>query len=139
MDDRATVSLLNAILPRLSRSLAVYLADATPWIPPQRERLQVELAAMAADHREYGDRLAALILDLHGRIGLSGFPMEYSDLHDVSADFLLTRLICDTQANLAAVGRAVGRLDEGSPARQLLEEICGNLQGHLDILQGAAA
>lgn len=138
MDDRATVSLLNAILPRLSRSLAVYLADALPWIPPQRERLRAELAALAADHCQYGDRLATMIVELHGRIELSGFPMEYCDLHDVSADFLLTRLICDTRANLLAVRRAVDRVAERSPARELLEEISGNLQGHLEILEGAA-
>jgi hypothetical protein len=138
MDDRPPVPMLNAILPRLARSLAVYLADARPWISPRHERLRPALAALVADHRMYADRLAAMILDLGGQPDLGRFPTAYTDLHDVAAEFLLDRLVCELRADLSAADRAADQLPEGSPARQLADEIRGNLQGHLDIWEGLA-
>lgn len=135
MDDRPLVPTLNAILPQLARSLAVYLADARPWLPSGRERFRAELGALAADHRNYTNRLAAMILDLGGRPELGRFPTAYTDLHDVSAEFLLSRLVCSARADLSDARRAADQLPEGSAARNLVEEIRGNLQGHLDILQ----
>jgi hypothetical protein len=116
----------------------MYLADAPPWIPPRQDRFRPALAALMVDHRTYVDRLAAMILDLGGQPDLGGFPTTYTDLHDLAAEFLLDRLVCELRAELSAVGRAVGEFPEDTPARQLVDEIRGNLQGHLDIWDGLA-
>jgi bacterioferritin (cytochrome b1) len=137
-DDHALVPTLNAILPRLAHSLAAYLADARPWISPRQEGFRTALAALVADHRAYADRLAAMILGLGGQPNLGSFPTAYTDLNDMAADFILERLVADTRGDLSTVGRLAERLPVDSPARELVEEIRGNLQGHLDILESLA-
>lgn len=129
------VETLNQILPRVARSLAVYLADAPPWLSDRQHRLGTVLAAVAADQRHYADRLAGLILQHGGQPDLGRFPMAFSDLHDLAADHVLARLACQQQADLAAVTRLAQQLPEGSAARELADEIRGNLQAHLDILE----
>lgn len=138
MDQGSVVDALNRILPRVARSLALYAADARPWLSPGDDRLRAALIALASDQRSYTERLAAMILELGGRPELGRFPTEFTDLHDVSANYLAARLVSQQQADLAAIGRLAGRLPAGSPARQLAEEIRGNLQGHLDILEDLA-
>ena len=139
MDQGLVVETLNKILPRVARSLAVYAADARPWLSRGEDRLRAALSALASDQRFYADRLASTILELGGQPELGRFPTEFTDLHDVAAGYLAARLVCQQQADLAAIGRLAGRLPQGSPARQLAEEIRGNLQGHLDILENLAA
>ena len=139
MDQERVVEILNKILPRVARSLAVYLADARPWLSRHDDRLRAALIALASDQRTYTDRLAAMVIELGGRPELGRFPTEFTDLHDVAACYLVARLACQQQADLAAVTRLAGQLPPGSPARQLADEIRGNLQGHLDILDELAA
>jgi bacterioferritin (cytochrome b1) len=135
MDDHAVVSTLNAVLPRLLRSLAVYLSDARPWISPRQERFRAALAALGADHRAYADRLVSLIEELGGQPDFGAFPTAFTDLNDMAAEFVVERLVAESRADLSTVGRLAEQLPEGSPARELVDEIHGNLQGHLDILE----
>lgn len=75
------------------RSLPVYLTYAPPWVPPNHEDRRQVIDEIAADHHELVERIVR-ILEAEGRpFSLGDFPMAYTDLNDLSLDFILTELV----------------------------------------------
>ena len=64
--------------------------------------------------------------------------MEFTDIHDLSVDYLLGRLIESQHAAIAAVEACVAGLARQPAALALGQEILGNLRGHLENFQAAA-
>lgn len=129
---KQTTTLLNRLLQTLFRSLPLYLADARPWVGRDGEELQSVLTSVALDYRSYIERLADTILDLGGPLEVVGFPTEFTDLHDLSVDYLLTRCIELQRRDVGTIECCVEGLLSGSAPRLLAEEVLGNARGHLE-------
>jgi hypothetical protein len=126
---------LGQILRALCRSLPMYLEDARPWIAGNDEPLRTALGRLVADQRRLARRVADAILRRGGQPAPGPFPLEFSGLNDVSLSYLAGQVRDRLRSDIDLVGRAAAELASDPEARDLAEEVLGNLQGHLDVLR----
>ncbi len=134
-----SVEVLNRLLALQYRSLPMYLNEACPWTHPGDESASATLAQLVADHKAYSSRIAEAILDRNGAILPSGYPMEFTDTHLLSLDFMVGELIKYQRRDITQVEHCVADLAADPPARALAEEVLGNARGHLESLEELAA
>ena len=136
MAEARTISALNRLLTILSRSFPMYLTYAPPWSPRgDEDQALVALRHIVADEEALCERIAETILDLGGQINVGEFPMQYTDLHDLSVDFVV-RLARDYQKqDIAAIERCVDDLRLAPVAKALAQEAIGMAKGHLESLE----
>lgn len=135
MDRPQVISNLNRLLAIEYRSLPMYLADAAPWTHRGDEKSVAALESMVADQKAMAQRLAELVLDLEGLVDPGEFPMEYTDTHFLSLDYLLTEIIKDQRHTIAEIERVIPRLSQHRAARELAEEVLGSERAHLEALE----
>jgi hypothetical protein len=134
-----TIHLLNRLLAIHERSFVQYLGYARPYVPPGREELVDALAAMDHDQDVMAGRISHMIID-GGALPRSGeFPMEFTDMHDLSVDFLLRAAVRYQEYDVEAIADIVGRLSTEPAAKAVAEEALGMAKGHLDTLRELAA
>ena len=131
----SSVDLLNRLLAVHGRSLPIYLANAVPWVGRGRSEAVEVLQAIAADQRQTVDRIGELIVDEGGRLNLGGFPMGFTSYHDLSIDFMVTKLIERQRVDIHKIEAVVAETESGSTIRAIAEEALGAAKGHLQSLQ----
>ena len=131
----SSVALLNRLITVHGRSLAVYLASAVPWLRDSQGDAAEVLRVISDDHQRTTDRLAELIIDAGGRIELGGFPMAFTSYHDLSLDYLLTKLISHQQQDIVEIQDVVDAAPKGTLVREIAEEALGAAKGHLESLR----
>jgi hypothetical protein len=124
-------ALLNRLLQIHTTSLPMYLASAKPWVPRGHEKDAQTLALIIADQQRMAQRLTDEILDSEGTIEPGEFPMTYTDLHDLSVDYLLKALAKSQQSDLAEIEDCARQLG-GDPVAQ---EAVGAAKAHLESLE----
>ena len=135
----AAAAVLNRLLRILSRSLPMYLREAKPWATEQAQPIQAALGHLAADQQALAGRVARAILERGGQPEPGPFPSAFASVNNVDLAFVLQRVIDLGNRDLAALERCVAELRPWPEQRALAEEILGNAQGHLDILQDLAS
>ena len=137
MSDQQIIDLLNRLLAIHYRSLPMYLSHALPWQKRGEERAAETLSDIVADQQELCSRFAAEIEKRDGTIETGEFPTEYTDVHFLSLEYLLGRLIDAVKADLAQIEACTTAANE--VIKPLAEEALGVAKGHLDSLQELAA
>ncbi|MGD9647811.1 MAG: ferritin-like domain-containing protein [Pirellulales bacterium] len=135
MPNTRNIDVLNHLLATLQRSLAEYLQSSRYWTHRGDERAEAIVLHLVEDQRAYMARLASLILERHGQIEPSSFPMEFTDLNLLSLDYLLQELVGHQRATIETIEECIDDLGADRPARELAEEILGNARGHLENLE----
>ena len=133
-----TIDVLNRLLVLLHRSLPMYLSYAVPWAPSEpngSQKVADGLNRLVEDQKLYAARIADAIQNRGGRIHTGGFPMEFTDLHLLSFDFLLREMVKYQRRDIESIQHCVDLLVDDPPARSLAEEVLGNAKGHLDTLE----
>jgi hypothetical protein len=125
---------LGQVLRALCRSLPMYLEDARPWIAGDDEPLRTALGRLVADQRRLARRVADAILRRGGQPAPGPFPLEFTGLNDVSLSYLAGQVRDRLRTDIDVVARAAAGLVFDPDARDLAEEVLGNLQGHFDVL-----
>ena len=64
--------------------------------------------------------------------------MEFAALNDLGLEFFLREIIVHLQRDQKVIGQCAAELARAPAARSLAEEAYGNLQGHIELLEGAA-
>jgi hypothetical protein len=128
---------LGQILRALCRSLPMYLEDAKPWIAGDDEPLRTALARLVADQRRLARRVADAILRRGGQPAPGPFPLEFTGLNDVSLSYVVHEVRDRLRSDIGVVGSAAAGLAADPEARDLAEEVLGNLQGHVEMLREA--
>jgi bacterioferritin (cytochrome b1) len=126
---------LNRLLATLHRSLAQYLQGSHYWTHRGDARAEAVVRHLVEDQMALASRLADLILQQHGQIIPSSFPMEFTDLNLLSLDYLLQELIRHQRLDIETIEDCVADLRGDRPARELAEEVLGNARGHLENLE----
>ncbi|RIK76414.1 MAG: hypothetical protein DCC68_19420 [Planctomycetota bacterium] len=126
---------LNRLLQIHYRSLPMYLASARPWVPRGHEKAAETLELIVEDQKRTVDKITHALLDLGADIDLGEFPMVYTDLHDLSVDYVLKELVEAQRRDVAAIEDCVADL-AGDP---LAQEALGAAKGHLESLEEAVA
>ncbi len=130
-----TIRDLNDLLALEYRSLPMYLIDAMPWTHPGDERATAALANIVSDQRATSQKIAQLVLGRGGALNTGEFPMEYTDQHDLSLDFLIKELIGFQKWLIGQIEKIVLRVDNDREACELAQETLGSEKAHLEALQ----
>lgn len=129
---------LNRLLRMLHRSLPMYLAETGACEVWADRSLAMAVTNIAADQRQLSQRLIEAVHHDGGRPTLGSFPMRFTDLHDLSSDFLRQEVLHEQSDEEECLRQCVASLPDETPQRALAEEILGNLQGHRAVLQRPA-
>lgn len=129
------VATLNRLLQIHYRSLPMYLSSARPWVPHGHEKAAAALDLIVADQTRMVENISNELLNVGGDIDLGEFPMTYTDLHDLSVDYVLGELVEAQRRDVAAIEECVAELG-GDP---LAQEALGAAKGHLESLEEAIA
>ena len=134
-----TNDLLNRVLVLHERSLPVYvsyaLADALDATP----KFAAAIRQMVDDQRRTVDRIATLVLDNGGIVDRGEFPMNFTAYNDVSAAFLLKKIIERQEKTIAMLEKIGDMLATAPYAQAAVREALGEAKGHLENLQELAA
>jgi hypothetical protein len=139
MSHPSTYQILNRLLTILYRSLPMYLTYATPRRHQGEEQALKTLKLIAADQEQISQRIGQYIIEHHGPIEIGEYPIEFLDLHDLSLDFLVGRLIDYQKRDISAMEACVALLKHERGAAALAEEALGGARGHLESLEELAA
>jgi hypothetical protein len=127
MADPDPSDVLNRVLTRLYRSLMQYAVDCWPWtratdtaVPEAPEQKVIE--QMTSRQQDFVARLVDLIIERGGVPDFGSFP-DNSELHYVSLEYLLGKLIADEQDLVVELQAAIPRLQPDAEARGLVAEI----------------
>ncbi|MCA9189602.1 MAG: hypothetical protein R3E01_34320 [Pirellulaceae bacterium] len=131
--------LLNDLLVIENRSLPMYLASARPWSGPEGAAAQAELSKIAVDQRRIVDILGGLIVSRGGMVDMGEFPMEFTDLHDLSVSFVLPQIIRRQRSDIVNIQRIAEQLSSDVACRSIAEEALGSAKGHLELLEELAS
>jgi len=134
-ETNAIVRRLNALLQIHSRSLPVYLAYAQPWTPWGGERVIEVLRLVAEDQLRRVDQIANYIQELGDVVVTGAFPMDYTELHDLSADFVLHKAVRQQRQSVERIRQLSQELAADPRAKALAEEALGAAKGHLQTLE----
>ena len=129
------LDVLNDLLILHNRSLIAYLSDAVPYVGRGEEPVAEQLRSMAQDHRAMVDRLGRNILELRGAVNHGVFPIQFTDLHDLSLEYLLGELICRQQSAIENIETCVERVQGDPELKGVAEEALGEAKAHLDVLK----
>jgi hypothetical protein len=127
------VATLNRLLQIHYRSLPMYLASARPWVAPGQENAAEALDLVVADEKRMVEKITQELLAAGADIDVGEFPMTYTDLHDLSVEYLLKEVVESQRHDVAAIEDCVVAL-RGEP---LAQEALGAAKGHLESLEEA--
>jgi hypothetical protein len=134
-----TIRALNDLLALEYRSFPMYLTDAMPWTHPGDEKATATLTSIVTDQRASSQRIAQLVLDRGGTLDTGEYPMEYTDTHDLSLDFLVKEMISFQKWLIGQIEQIVTRVGDDREARELAQETLGSEKAHLEALQELTA
>jgi hypothetical protein len=128
------IDVLNCLLAIHYRSLPMYLASARPWTAPGDEPAAEVLANIAADESHYVQRISDRLIELGAEgadIDRGRFPMQWTDLHDLSLSYLVPIVIEHQKRDIAAIEDCARRL----PEEPIAQEALGAAKAHLEALE----
>ncbi len=134
-----TIDSLNRLLILEYRSFPMYLTYASPWTHRGDQKAAETLQNIVADQQLMAQRIAELIDRLGGLVETGEYPMEFTDTHFLSLDFLLKELHQRQWHDVAEVERLVARLAGDREARELAEEALGMERAHLEAVEALLA
>jgi hypothetical protein len=135
----STSDILNRLLILHERSLPVYLSYAAPEHIEKSPRIGQVFRQMAEDHLRTVDRLGMLVLENHVAVEHGKFPMSFTSLHDLSADYLLKLTMERQRKVISATEQLADMLAHAPYAQAAAREALGEAKGHLENLQEAEA
>jgi bacterioferritin (cytochrome b1) len=88
-----SIAALNTVLGVELRSFPQYMRWSRPWVPPGHERDIAALEKIVTEQDALAERVFAAIDDLGGLPDSGEFPMEFTDTHDLSIDYMLREAV----------------------------------------------
>ena len=130
----STVDVLNRLLALHSRSLPTYLASARPWFADNEQEAMTVLRHIAESQESMVERLGTMVVEEGGVPQLGEYPLYFTDMHDLSIDYILPRLVEWIESDVTTIRQCVGELNGVPAAKAIAEEALGAAQAHLDSL-----
>ena len=134
-----TIGALNRLLAIHCRSFPQYLQYARPYVTGAGgEKLQI-IEQIAEDQQQLSDRIATMLQTADQTPNTGRFPMEFTDTHDLSIDFLLGEAVKYQREDIEAIEACALRLKNLPDGFALAEEALGMAKGHLHCLEEVVA
>ena len=129
-----TPTQVNELLIAAGRSLLQYTAEAYPWSPSSKD-LRETILRLAHQQQESVRKLVHWLDDEGEAITYGTYPVDYTSLHYVSAEFLKKHLIA-SQTKVVDLATVECREEDEETAHHLfLAEILANEQAILEELK----
>jgi rubrerythrin len=114
---------LQRVFQRESATMAQYLVQISPWAGPEDAPAKALIERIAAEERQWCERLAELI-DRRNGVPLPGsYPSTYSSFHYIALSALLPRLCDYLRASIELLKGDLNATSDDQEARSLLEQI----------------
>jgi hypothetical protein len=94
---------------------------------------------ITASEDALAERVARQVFEAGGLPDHGEFPIEYTDTHDLSIDFLICEAIDCLKQNADDLQRCVEDLRQAAAAQSLAAEALGMTKAHLEMLQPLAS
>ncbi|MCA9261763.1 MAG: hypothetical protein KDA61_21245 [Planctomycetales bacterium] len=133
-----TIRLLNRLLAILCKSFPQYLQFSRPYVPAGHDDAMAVVAAVARDQQAMADRISRLIVEADECPRPGEFPMQFTDTHDLSIDWVLKEAVRCQAEDVEAIAAIVDRLQTAPAAKAAAEEALGMAKGHLESLAEVA-
>jgi hypothetical protein len=135
MPSNDTIEVLNRVLVLLTRSFPQYMQWARPHIPPGRETVTETIEQIVTGQNTLADRIGQFIFDSGGLPDPGRFPIEFTDTHDLSIDFLIQEAVGCQKLDIANLQECVEALRLAPAAQDLASEALGLARGNLESLE----
>ena len=135
MSSPETIDVLNRVLAIVERSFTQYMRYAKPYIPPGRENVTETLEEIAAGQNAMAERVSHTVSEAGGLPDNGKFPIEYTDTHDLSIDYLVQEAIDGQKQDIADLDQCVEALRLAPAAQSLASEALGMAKGNLESLE----
>ena len=136
MPRQSPVEILNQLLALHTRSLPTYLLSAKPWVSNEAAQAALTvLEQIAADQELVAGRIVAVIRDEHGTPTSSEFPINFTDMHDLSMDYIMAEVQARQEREIEFMEWAVENLAGAAAPGAIAEEALGAAKAHLDSLR----
>jgi hypothetical protein len=135
MPSTETTDALNRVLAILERSFPQYLQYAKPYIPPGREDVMRTIDEIVAGQDALAERVSETVFEAGDLPDDGKFPIEFTDTHDLSIDFLISEAIECQKQDVVDLKECVESLRLSPAAQMLAEEALGQAKGHLELLE----
>jgi hypothetical protein len=130
---------LNEVLIALNRSLLMYVQEAWPWTSKEGDAERVEIMSMADRRQENVASIVELLSSRGAAVEFGVYPVEFTDLHYIALDYLLTLLLESEQQAVDAVAKGARELATSDPeGAHLLETILTSEKDTVSRLQALA-
>jgi hypothetical protein len=139
MPSSDTIDVLNRVLAILERSFPQYLQYARPYIPAGREDVMETLAEIVACQDSLAERVNEMIFESGSNADKGKFPIDFTDTHDLSIDYLIQEAIGYQKQDIADLAECVESLNLAPAAQALAAEALGMAKGHLESLEELAS
>jgi hypothetical protein len=143
MADQNHSDLLNRLLVRIYRGVMQYAVECWPWSaaadangvePPEQRAIE----KMAARQQQFIGRLVGLLSKRRAAVDFGVYP-DNSELHYVSLDYMIGKLIADEERLVAELESAQKGLQGDPEAAKLVAELLAAEKQHLAQLRDLAA
>src|SRR4051812_38977501 len=138
MPSTDSITVLNRVLAILERSFPQYMRYARPYIPAGRESIMQTIEQIAAGEDALAERVCEYVSDAGGLPDHGEFPIQYTDTHDLSIDFLVCEAIDNLKQNVEDLQQSVDDLRQAAGGQSLAAEALGMTKAHLEMLQPLA-
>ncbi len=112
-----TINVLNRVLAILECSFPQYLQWARPYIPRGRESEMRTICEIVACQNSLAARVSEMIFASGSLPEKGKFPVEFTDTHDLSIDYLIREAIGYQQQDIADLAECAAALNL-APARK---------------------
>lgn len=130
---------LNGFVISIGRSLLQYADECGPWSGLSDVETQAVFHRLAALQRQEVAAITELLDQREWTVDFGGFPTDYTDLHFMSLEYLLTRIVAGEQAVIADLEEAVHTCVDDPQSAQVLEEVLATQRKILERLKTVAA
>jgi hypothetical protein len=134
-----TIAILNQLLNLHRGSLPMYLESAPPHRGNGDEKAAEVLSQIVEDQKLMVDRIATYITEKGGPVALGEFPMEFTDLHDLSMDYILGQVMSRQSNEIEIIEQLSRELADDPWAKSLAQEALGAAKAHLQSLEECMA
>lgn len=119
---------MNQLLIDLGRSLLQYVGEAWPWTPEDEARARETIESLVARQSDAVGRLTEFLDRRNWPIDFGLYPVEYTDLHYVSLDFLMKQLIQNADELVTEIDAVFRRCPPDSDEAYLLDGVLRDQQ-----------
>lgn len=130
---------LNDLLIDLGRSLLQYVGESWPWTGYDEAEEQAAIDALVAEQKVSVQALTELLSERGHFIEPGTYPTEYTSLHYVALDYLLSQLVDDQRELVEECAAISGEGQDDPHAGPLLAQISDQAAAHLKTLAELAA